>query len=75
MGKTTRRRYTREFKISIIRELESGKNPAQLSRENNIHPAMISRWRQEYEKDPDAAFSGNAILTRKLHGIKNSKGL
>ena len=59
MGKTRRRRYTREFKISIIREFESGKNLAQLSRENNLHPTMISRWRHEYQKDPESAFSGN----------------
>ncbi len=75
MGKRTRRRYTGEFKISLIRELESGKNLAQLSRENNLHPTMISRWRLEYQKDPDSAFSGNGKLTRKLHGIKNWKGL
>ncbi len=59
MGKKTRRKYTREFKISIIRELESGKNLAELSRENNLHPTLISRWRLEYQKDPDFAFSGN----------------
>jgi transposase len=59
MGKITRRRHTREFKISLIQELESGKNLAQLSRENNIHPSMISRWRLEYRKNPESAFSGN----------------
>jgi transposase len=59
MGKIARKRYTREFKISIIRELESGKNLAQLSRENNLHPTMISRWRLEYQKNPESAFSRN----------------
>ncbi len=59
MGKIARRRHTREFKISIIRELESGKNLTQLSRENNIHPTMISRWRLEYRRNPESAFSGN----------------
>jgi transposase len=59
MGKITRRRHTRDFKIAIIRELESGKNLAQLSRENSIHPAMMSRWRLEYRKNPESAFSGN----------------
>jgi transposase len=49
----------RDFKISILRELEAGKNIAQLSRENNLHPTLISRWRREYEKNPDDAFSGN----------------
>ncbi len=59
MGKITRRRHTREFKLSLVRELESGKNLAQLSRENNIHPTMICRWRLEYQKNPESAFSGN----------------
>lgn len=59
MGKVSRKKYTREFKISIIRELECGKNLAQLSRENNLHPTMISRWRLEYQKNPESAFSGN----------------
>jgi len=45
MGKTSRKRYTREFKLSLIRELESGKKLGQISRENNIHPNMISRWK------------------------------
>jgi transposase len=59
MGKIARKRYTREFKISLIRELESGKKLGQISRENNIHPNMISRWKLEYDKDPELAFSGN----------------
>ena len=62
MGKTTRRRHTREFKTSIIRELESGKNLAQISRENNLHPTMISRWKLEYRKNPESAFSGNGNI-------------
>ena len=59
MGKTRRISYTREFKLSLIRELESGKKLGQLSRENNIHPNMISRWKLEYDKDPESAFKGN----------------
>jgi transposase len=59
MGKTSRKRYTREFKLSLIRELESGTKLGQLSRENNIHPNMISRWKLEYDKDSGSAFKGN----------------
>ena len=62
MGKIARRRHTREFKISVIRELESGKNLAQLSRENNLHPTMISRWKLEYRKNPESSFSGNGNI-------------
>src|SRR3989337_2661319 len=77
MGKITRRGYTREFKISIIRELESGKNLAQLSRENNLHPTMISRWRLEYQKNPKSAFSGNGNTYKedaKIHELERLVG-
>jgi transposase len=55
----TRRSFTREFKISIIRELESGKSAAEVSRQNQLNEALISKWRKEYENDPEKAFSGN----------------
>jgi len=43
--KKTRRRYDREFKISIIAELESGKPLAQVAREHGIHPSLPCRWK------------------------------
>jgi len=40
--KTKRRgQYTRDFKIGVIREVESGKTLAQVSRENGINPSLI----------------------------------
>jgi len=33
-----RKKFTREFKISILCELGKGKNATQVSRENSIHP-------------------------------------
>lgn len=58
MGKT-RRNFTREFKLSIIRELEAGVAVSQISRKYNIHPALPSRWKKEYYDDPDNSFKGN----------------
>ncbi len=58
MGKT-RRKYTREFKLSVIRELEVGIAVSDISRKFNIHPALPGRWRKEYYEDPDNSFSGN----------------
>lgn len=55
----TRRRYDREFKISIVAELESGKPLAQIAREHGIHPSLPSRWRDELAENPERAFSGN----------------
>ena len=57
--KKTRRRYDREFKISVVAELESGKPLAQIAREYGVHPSLPSRWRDELAENPERAFSGN----------------
>ncbi len=40
--KKTRRHYDREFKISVVAELERGKPVAQIAREHGIHPGLPS---------------------------------
>jgi len=57
--KKTRRRYDRDFKRSVLAELESGKTPAQVAREYGIHPSLPCRWKTELAKNPEKAFSGN----------------
>lgn len=57
--KKTRRRYDRDFKISMIAELEGGKPPAQIAREHGIHPSLPIRWRAELAENPERAFAGN----------------
>lgn len=74
MGKT-RKSYTREFKISILRELDVGKNLAQLSRENNLHPSLISRWRREYDENPNSAFSGKGKTYKETARIQELERL
>ncbi len=54
-----RRKFTRDFKISVLRELENDKTAAQICRENNIHPVMLSNWKKEYRDNPETAFSGS----------------
>ena len=56
-----RRTFTREFKLSILQELES-KSAAQICKEQNIHPVLVSSWKRDYEKDPKGAFSGQGNL-------------
>lgn len=56
-----RRTFTKEFKLSLLRELET-KSAAELSREHNIHPVLISMWKRDYEKDPSGAFSGHGNM-------------
>jgi len=53
-----RRRYSREFKLRIIQDLET-KRLSEVSREHDITCSTISGWRKEYESNPKGAFSGH----------------
>lgn len=57
----SRKKFTKESKISILRELENSKNAAQVCREHDIHPSMLSKWKREYKDNPATAFSGKGI--------------
>jgi transposase len=48
--KKTRWSYDRDFKISVVAELECGKPPARISREYGIHPGLPFRLRDELAK-------------------------
>lgn len=53
-----RRKFTKDFKLSVLSEFNSGKTIAQISTEKNISPSLISKWRREYKQDPERAFAG-----------------
>jgi len=53
------RRFTREFKLQVVREVESGKSIAQAAREYQSHPTMIGLRRRENLRCAEQAFSGN----------------
>jgi transposase len=55
----TRRKYNREFKLSVIAELDSGKPLVQIAREHGIHPSLPCRWKDEFASNPEGAFRGN----------------
>jgi transposase len=57
-----RRRFTREFKLQVVRELDAGKTPAQTGREYQVHPTVLVRWRQEHRQYAERAFTGNGRL-------------
>ena len=59
-----RRTFTREFKISVLRELENGKSSAQVCREHSVHPSVLSKWKQEYKENPKMAFGGNGNICK-----------
>lgn len=54
-----RRRFTREFKLQVVREVEAGRTPAQAAREYQVHPTLIVRWPKEHLQYAERAFLGN----------------
>jgi transposase len=54
-----RRRFTREFKLQVLREIEAGKSIAQAAREHELHPNLITRWRSLQSEYAQDAFAGN----------------
>jgi transposase len=54
-----RRRFTREFKLQVLREIEAGKSIAQAAREHQVHPTLIGRWQKQQTQYAQQAFAGN----------------
>jgi transposase len=56
----TRKRFTREFKLKVIRAYESGATVAELTRQFDVHANLVYKWSQEYRNNPSGAFHGTA---------------
>jgi transposase len=57
---SSRKRYSREFKLEAVHLLiEGNKGLAQTARNLQINRTMLARWRKEYQADPDGAFLGS----------------
>jgi transposase-like protein len=51
------RTFTREFKLAVVQQVESGARPAQVCREHGLAEAVLWRWRREYAERGTAAFA------------------
>jgi transposase len=60
---TSRRRYTREFKLEAI-QLVSNRDGkvSKVAESLGIHPNILHRWIKEHEGDPIDSFPGNGKL-------------
>jgi transposase len=57
---STRRTYTREFKIEAVKLLHnSDKSVEAMAETLGVSKSSLSRWRREFGADPDQAFPGN----------------
>ena len=57
----SRRRFTKEFKHSVVQQLYS-RSAVEICRENDIQPTLLHRWKKEYESNPQQAFQGKGNL-------------
>lgn len=51
-----RKKYTKEFKLRVVREAIEVGNGCAVARRYEIHPTMVSRWIRHYKTEGDTAF-------------------
>jgi transposase-like protein len=54
----SRRKFSKEFKQTAIRRLQSGQSVAEVARALEVNPSELHRWRRELDAYGDRAFSG-----------------
>ena len=54
----SRRRFTKEFKQTAVRRLNSGQSVAEVARALEVHPSDLHRWRRELQDYGAHAFLG-----------------
>ncbi len=52
----SRRKFSAEFKLRAVRQLEAGASTAAVARRHEIHPTLLTKWRQQLRRDPERAF-------------------
>jgi len=56
---STRRTYTREFKVEAAKlSYNSDKPVEEIAESLGVSQSSLNRWRREYREDPDQAFPG-----------------
>ena len=57
----TRRIFPADFKRKVIEEMRV-RSAAEICRAHEIGPQVLSRWKREFETNPDEAFKGRGHL-------------
>lgn len=69
-----RRGFTRDFKLSVLNEMNV-KKAAEVCREYNIHPSLLSNWKKEFNQNPVKAFSGKGNVWKAEAELERYKKL
>ena len=54
----SRRKFTKDFKLTVLRRLEAGQSLSEVARACEVAPAELHRWRRELQAYGERAFSG-----------------
>ena len=54
-----RRVYSRELKVTAMREIGSGRTISEVARQRELSPKLLARWRSEWRARGELAFAGN----------------
>ena len=54
----SRRKFSKEFKQTAIRQMAGGKSAAEVARALEVHPSDLYRWRRELDEHGEQAFTG-----------------
>ena len=54
----SRRKFTKEFKIAALRQLDAGASIAAVARSCEMNPSLLHRWRRDFQQSPEQAFPG-----------------
>ncbi len=70
----TQRKFTREFKIKVCEEINSGvKTQSQVGRENSLGDSLLVRWMHEYRQNPTGCFMGTGKYPTNRHSAEELK--
>ena len=55
----SRRVFTKEFKLSVLRDVDAGTSVAEAARIHDVHPETIRLWKRTFRKYGERSFAGN----------------
>lgn len=68
----SRRSFSKEFKLQVIRDVDAGVSIAEAARMHNVHPETVRLWRKNERKYGERAFAGTAARTPMRRRSPNS---
>lgn len=69
-----KRQFNKDFKLSIIKELET-KRMAEVCRTHNLASSTVCGWKKDYENNPKEAFKGHGNLWKEDAKLNEYKRL